>query len=151
MKRTMLSVLVCVLVAQLAAIAADELTLSVGWTYNKLGRKRVLTSTAVEYNCNGQGVVENVQTISTNTVADALVMGGVTNAGFAYFKNLGSSTYTNAAAIYIEIGLYDVNTNFVSLVKLATNETATLFLSTSSPMARSTTTPQKLDYTITDR
>jgi hypothetical protein len=127
-----------------ACWAAEELTLSGGWTYNKNGRKRTLASTTSLNTITGNYVIENVQLISTNTVGDALEMGGVTTAGFAYFHN---SDATN----YIEIGVQDASTNFCAFLKLASGQNATVWLGTTAPYARANTNSIKLDYVITDR
>ncbi|MEN6360046.1 MAG: hypothetical protein ABFD59_08320 [Smithella sp.] len=124
--------------------AGDELTLSQGWTYSKSGRTRVLSTTGVKYGIAGAGVVENVQVVSTNTVGDALTLGGVTTPGFAWFKNLSTNHY-------IEIGLQDSSTNFVSFIKLNTNQAQACWLSVAAPYARGNGATVQLDYMICDR
>jgi hypothetical protein len=128
----------------LVAFAADELQLSVGWQYDKNGRKRILGVTSTNYDVTGNGVIENVQTISTAAAGDALTMGGVTNAGFAWFNNLS----TNRT---IQIGCYDVNTNFLAFLSLSPGEKAECWLATSTPRAKAITASAKLDYVIVDR
>jgi len=145
MKRLILALLLCGLAG---AWAADELSLSIGWTYDMNGRKRVLSPTTSKFTIATNAVVENVQEFSTNAAA-ALVLGGVTSCGFAYFKNLDTNDY-------IEIGCMDVNTNFVAFLRLEALQTATAWLATSAPYAwpaHDTTNRAtvKLDYVISNR
>ena len=140
----------------LAAFAADELTVSDGFSYNKNGRYRSQSTASKEYDVTGNGVIENVQLVSTNAAGDALVMGGVATAGFAKFKNLGPSVGINTnespATNSIEIGIYDVNTNFLAFITLGSNESAQVWLSSISLRARATgTNSVKLDYVIVDK
>jgi hypothetical protein len=128
----------------LGVMAADELSVSMGWTYNKGGRARTLAATTVKYDIAGAAVIENVQSVSTNASGDALVLGGVTDPGFGYFKNLDATNY-------IEVGSFDVNTNFVSFLELKAGEKAIVFLSVAAPRARSHTAAVRLDYVISDR
>ncbi len=127
-----------------AAWAADELQLSIGWTYSKNGRKRTLAPTAVNYNVAGSAVIENVQTIATNAGGAALVLGDVTDPGFAWFNNLDASNK-------VEIGCYDVNTNFVAALSLRAGEKAACWLAMTAPRAMAYTNSVKLDYVIVNR
>lgn len=133
-----------VLAVMAAAWAADELSVTTGWAYSKNGRVRTMAPTTVRYDIAGISVVENVQTVSTNTTGDALVLGGVTNAGFAYLHNLETNNY-------IEVGVYDALTNFVVVIKLNGGEAQTCWLGITAPRARANTAAGKLDYMISDR
>ena len=144
MKRIAGWMAVVLMVCVLGVMAADELSISMGWTYSKNGRARTLAATTVKYDIAGAAVIENVQSVSTNAAGDALVLGGVTDPGFGYFKNLDATNY-------IEIGSYDVNTNFLAFAKLKALEKAIVFLGVTAPRARSHTAAVKLDYVISDR
>lgn len=124
------------------ALAAD-LAVSTGWTYNKNGRVRTLSPTTVNYSIASNYVVENVQSISTNLVGDALELGNVTIPGFAWFKNYDTN--------YVEIGCWDATSNFVAFLKLMPTNSCTAWLSTTAPRARANIAPVKLDYMISDR
>lgn len=136
----------CVLLMLLAlgAWAADELQLTVGWQYNKNDRKRILSPAADKFDVSGNGVVENVQTISTNATGDALILGGVVTPGFAWFHNTDTSRV-------VTVGSYDVNTNFLGFLELRAGQKAACWLSTTAPRARATAAAVKLDYIIVDR
>jgi len=144
MMKRLLAGLVAVLAVLAVARAADELSVTTGWTYSKNGRTRQLTPAAVKYDVSGAGVVENVQSISTNATGDALVLGGITTPGFAYFKNLETNNY-------IEVGILDATTNFVAFLKLNGEEAQTCWLGITAPYARANTAASKLDYVIIDR
>jgi hypothetical protein len=138
----------------LVVMASDELSQTDGWTYDKNGRKRSKATSTLRHDVSGDGVIENVQLVGTNAGGDALVLGSVTNPGFAYFKNLNAvSVRTNGVSTnLIQVGAYDVNTNFVAFIRLDTNQSATVWLDTSAPRARATgTNSVKLDYAIMDR
>lgn len=137
-------IVVAVASIAVAAIAADELDLTVGWTYEKNGRKRILASDLTEYDVTGNSVVENVQLVSTNAGGDALVLGGVTDPGFAWFNNLDASNR-------VQIGSYDVNTNFLAFMELRPGEKAIAWLAVAAPRAMAQTNAVKLDYIISDR
>jgi len=141
MKRLIAFVL---LVGMAAVYAADELQLTAGWQYNKNGRKRILAPISSNYDVSGNAVIENVQSIATNAGGEALVLGDVTAPGFAWFYN----TSTNDQ---VQIGCYDVNTNFVAFLKLKAGEKAACFLNTTAPRAMSLTNAVRLDYVIVDR
>ena len=73
--KSRLAALVCFVA--LAAFAADELQQSVGWTYNKNGRKRSLAAVTEKYDIAGGGIIENVQVIATNGPGELLTLGDV--------------------------------------------------------------------------
>jgi len=138
----------------LVVMASDELSQTDGWSYDKNGRKRSKATSTLRHDVSGDGVIENVQLVGTNAGGDALVLGGVTNPGFAYFKNLNAvSVRTNGVSTnMIQVGAYDVNTNFVAFLLLDTNRSAQVWLDTAAPRARATgTNSVKLDYVILDR
>ena len=139
MKRILIAFLLLGLVS---VWAADELSLSVGWTYDKNSRKRILSPTTTKHTITGNYIVDGVQNVATS--ATAITLGAVTNAGWAYFKNLGPSNY-------VELGCMDVNTNFVAFARLATNEVAVLWLGTLAPYGKANAAAVKLDYAISDR
>jgi hypothetical protein len=126
----------------LFVLADDDITISMSWTYDVGGRKRSLPSTTTKFSVGTNNVIENIQNIGTSE--EALTMGEVTNPGFAYFKNLDTTNF-------IEIGQYDVNTNFVAFVKIETNAACVLWLGTTAPYAKADTAACKLDYVIADR
>jgi hypothetical protein len=71
---------------------------------------QTLTLTAANPNVAGM-----TQSINTNTVGTALTLGDVSTNGVCWFRNLD-------AANYVEIGVRDVNTNFLPLVRLNASE-----------------------------
>ena len=123
--------------------AADELSVSQGWTYNKNNRRRVLASTTIQYDVAGNAVIENVQAIGTNAAGEALVLGDVSDPGFAWFHNTSSNDY-------LEVGTYD-GTNFTAFLKLYAGQRQTCWLATSAPRAITYTNSVNLDYIIIDR
>lgn len=142
MMKRKLALVLCLVAC--AAWAADELSLSIGWTYNKNGRKRVLTPTTTSYDVGGNAVIENVQSIATNAGGEALVLGDVTSPGFAWFQNLDATNQ-------VDIGVYDVNTNFVTVIRLKAGEKSATWLGVSAPRALAYTNAVRLDYVIVDR
>jgi hypothetical protein len=125
--------------------AADELSVTEGWIYSKNGRSRVMSATTLKADIAGNGVIENVQAIPTNDPGTVLVLGGVTNAGFAWFKNIST---TNG---YVEIGGLESNGCFIAFLKLNTNECQTCWLAITNPRARANGRTMNLDYVIIDR
>jgi len=136
--------LVLLVATAAACFAADELSVQLGWTYNKGGRRRDLAPTTTQYDVSGAAVIENVQSIATNAGGEALLMGDVTDPGFAWFQNLSTNDR-------VEIGCYDVNTNFVALMELRSGEKAVAWLSTAAPRALAYTNAVQLDYVIIQR
>jgi hypothetical protein len=140
--KTRLAALVCFVA--LAAFAADELQQSVGWTYNKNGRKRTLAAVTEKYDIAGGGIIENVQTIATNGPGELLTLGDVATPGWSYFKNLDGTNY-------VEIGCWDAHSNLVVFLKLNAGEAMPAWLGCAAPRARANTKTVKLDYVISDR
>ena len=140
--KTRLALVACF--ACLVGFAADELQQSVGWTYNKNGRKRSLAAVTAKYDISGAGIIENVQTIATNGTGEALILGDVATPGWSYFKNLDGTNY-------VEIGCWDAHSNLVVFLKLNAGEAMPAFLGCTAPRARAHTTTVKLDYVIADR
>lgn len=132
------------LLAAVSAWAADELNFTAGWTYNKAGRKRILSPASDNYDVSGDAVIENVQSIATNASGEALLLGDVTNPGFAWFQNLDASNI-------VEVGCWDATSNFVAFVKLNAGEKAACFLATAAPRALAYTNAVNLEYVISDR
>jgi hypothetical protein len=152
--RRIVGAIALLIILGIAAWAADELRTTDGWSYSKNGRERSKGTATLRWDVAGDGVIENVQLVSTNPGGDALVLGGVTNPGFAYFKNLDAvSVRTNGVSTnLIQVGAYDVNTNFVAFLLLDTNRSAQVWLDMAAPRARATgTNSVKLDYVILDR
>lgn len=153
MKKVFLGLAALALVV-LLAFAADELSVTEGWRYDKNGRKRELSSSTIRFDVTGNGVVENVQLISTNLLGTALALGGLGTPGFASFKNLGP-TFTQTNMIQtniIEVGYIDTAGAFLPFVRLDTNQMALVWLATNQPVARAIATNSvNLDYTIVDR
>jgi hypothetical protein len=83
-------------------------------------------------------LVSNVQVVGTTY--EALVMGDVTTAGYAFFRNMDATNY-------VEVGL-DVAAAFQPLVRLNAGETAVFRLTTNAPFARFNTLAGNLEYTI---
>ena len=133
-------ILAAVLAVCATAWAADELSLSMGWTYNKSDRKRSLPPATETYDISGPGVLENVQSIGTT--AEGLAIGEVTNAGFFYAHNLGTNN--------IHVGV-TTGGLFVAFGKLGADEAGSFFLSTTGVWARATTAATLLEYVIADR
>jgi len=127
----------------MAAIAADELTLSAGWTWAKGNAQRTLVAAVTRFDVAGDAIVQNVQTLTTNVAA--LVLGGVAAPGFAYYHNLDATNFC-------EIGRMD-GTNFVAFVKLGPTEACMGFFVTNAPYARAlaTTNSVALDYAVSER
>lgn len=121
---------------------ADELTLNTGWTYNKNGRKRVISPTVSQEDISGAGVVENMQAIGF-AAHEALVLGDVATPGFCYFRN---SHATN----YIEIGIDSTGT-FVPFIKLMAGQSCFVWWGGTDPYAKANTSAINLDYAIADR
>lgn len=146
MKKKLAGLLIIVVLALfVVALAADDaVVLSMNWTYNKDGRKRSLAPVTITYSVAGEAVIENVQRIGTGATGEPLLLGDVTDPGFAYFKN---TDLTN----FIEIGTLDVNTNWVTFLKLNTNEMSVMWLGTAAPRAKADTASARLDYVIADR
>jgi hypothetical protein len=136
-------------------LAAEELTVTEGWVYVKNGRSRSLGTTSSRETVAGDGVLDNVQTVSTNAAGDDLILGGVTTAGYAWFKNLGISGAipTNSAPTNrIYIGRLDSATNFSAFLDLNTNQAAMVFLATTNLRARAVgTNSVRLEYMVIDR
>ena len=141
MKRYIVAMLVLLAVG---VWAADELQVTTGWQYNKNSRKRLLTASVTLYDVAGNGVVENVQTVSTNAGGDALILGGVTTPGFAWFQNTDA---TNT----VYVGCYDALTNLVNFLELRAGEKAVCWLATTAPRAMAVSNAVRLDYVISDR
>ena len=83
-------------------------------------------------------------TISTNTVGTALPLGSVVTNGWAWFRNLDASNY-------VEIGVQDVNTNFLPLIRLNYGDaTVTRLAQGVTPCARANVASVVLEYQIFD-
>lgn len=138
--------------------AQQELTVTEGFSYDKDGRRRSSPTASVRYDVAGDGVLENIQFLPTNELGVLLTLGGVTDPGFATFKNIGPivGVSTNPVSTNsIQIGTaYATNgvTNFVAFLLLDTNQTSHGWLATDAPRGRATgTNSVRLSYTITDR
>ena len=144
--------LICIAVIALAALfalsvtAADELLVTAGSQYKKEGRRRVLAPVGDQVDVAGNAVLGNVQTITTNAGGEALLLGDVTAAGFAWFHNLATNTI-------IDVGTYDrTGTNLVTFLRLLPTERTATFLATTNLRAIAyTNTDARLDYVIMDR
>uniref|UniRef100_A0A6M3LQU7 Uncharacterized protein n=1 Tax=viral metagenome TaxID=1070528 RepID=A0A6M3LQU7_9ZZZZ len=153
-KRTAL-IVIAGIASACVVLADNELNLSQGWQYNKNGRQRIKSTVSTRYNVNGNGVIENVQLITTNEVGDLLDLGGVTDPGFAAFKNLGVNFTMSTNGVYtnlIEIGSWDANSNFVVFLSIETNRSCQTWIGTAAPRARTIgTNSVQLDYVIMDK
>jgi len=88
-----------------------------------------------------QGLVRNVQTISTGAGGDALDLGSVVTNGWAIFSNLDSTNF-------VEVGI-QIGGTFYAFLKLKGGEQAgPLRLGTAAPYARADTASVKLFYII---
>ena len=147
-KRMILVVLL--FAAAVGLYAADELLVTSGWTYNKGGRQRINVPAATKYDVDGAGIIENVQSITTNVAGEALILGGVTDPGFAWFKNADTN-----AGFAIQIGTTDGST-ISPFLELGPGEATTAWLGVTSVAARATSWTSvwfdlTLDYIISDR
>ena len=97
---------------------------------------RNATDSAVSYVGNKAKAAASFVTDTANKVkntATALVLGGVTSPGFAYFKNLDPTNY-------IEIGRMDITgTNFVPVIKLNALQYTMGWIVTNAPYAKAHT------------
>ena len=83
-------------------------------------------------------------TISTNTVGTALSLGSVVTNGWAWFRNLAQTNY-------VELGVQDVNTNFLPLIRLTAGDVAVTRMAPGVvPYARANTESVVLEYLIFD-
>jgi len=90
---------------------------------------------------NVQGLVRNVQSISTTTNGEALNLGSITTVGWAIFANLDDTNY-------VEVGV-QVGGTFYPFLKLKSGEQAgPMRLGVSNPYARANTAAVKLFYII---
>ena len=135
--------ILAVLLIVVGAWAADEMQLSIGWTYNKNNRKRILSPAASKYDVGGNAVIEAVISITTNAAGEALGLGDVTTPGFAWFYNLDTNNF-------VEIGTTD-GTNHTAFLKLRAGEKAALWLGVAAPAAKATTNAVWLSYVIVNR
>lgn len=71
---------------------------------------------------------------------EAIPMGDVSTAGWAWFENLDTTNY-------VEIGI-DVSSAFHAFLKLKPGEFALVRLATNAPYAKANTAAVKLDYEI---
>jgi len=152
MKRIVLTV--CAVAGLAVAVVAGDLSISQGWKYTKNGQVRYLPPAEVSWNLTGNGKLDNVQLVSTNILGDALVVGGVTTAGFFQGLNMGPvSVNTNGVQTNrVQIGALDSGGLFLPLLNLDTNQAAMTWLDTIALRARATgTNSVQLGYTITDR
>ena len=81
------------------------------------------------------GGVQNV-----GTTEEAVAVGDVASAGFAYFKNVDATNY-------VQLGAMNGGT-FVPFVKLTAGQACVLPLGTSAPYAKANTAAVALDYFI---
>ena len=141
MKRLAMLFLMC---GTFLAMGADELDVTVGWNYSKGGRARLRTTSLTEHDVAGDAVIDNLQNVATNATGTALLLGGVTEAGFGWFQNTDASNQ-------VSIGTMDANTNFVAFVRLRPAESAALWLATTNVYAVAYTNAVDLDYSIFSR
>ena len=153
MKRFLLTVCAVAGLA-VAAMAADELKLTQGFGYSKNGVAFSYSQLTSSFDVSGNGVVQNVQSISTNILGDVLNMGGVTVQGAAMFKDIGP-TFSNTNGIqtnFVQIGTLDSGGQFLAFLKINTNQVATVWLDSGALRARATgTNAVQLLYGIVDR
>jgi len=71
---------------------SNELKVTIGWTYNKNGRTRNLNPALVNIDVDADGVLENVQSITT--VAALVELGSLSEIGWGYFRNAGENEIT---------------------------------------------------------
>ena len=83
-------------------------------------------------------LVENVQDVGTTH--EALVMGEVSTAGYAFFRNLDGTNF-------VEIGI-DASGTFHGTIKLKAGEAAIVRLGTNAPYAQADTAAVDLQYMI---
>lgn len=87
--------------------------------------------------------IGGVQTIGTS--AEAIAMGDVSTAGYAYFINLDATNF-------VEIGALDGSSNLIVFLKLLPGQAAgPLPLGTNAPNAKADTGSVRLEYYIQSR
>lgn len=117
---------------------ANEIKYQLSLTATK-GFMSVANQTAIlSADMTGDPVASGVQSIGTTAVA--IGIGGVTTAGFSFFRNLSTTNF-------VEIGT-GTGGSFVSFAKLKAGESAIIRLGTNAPTARANTAAINLQYVI---
>jgi len=118
---------------------ANELSLTLGWKYDKNSRIRIISPVTTKHDVTLSTVVEQVQAIGF-AAHEALVLGEVAAPGFAWFHNTDATNY-------VEIGI-DVSAAFHAFLKLLPGQKAACWLATAAPYAKANTASVNLDYTL---
>jgi len=71
---------------------SNELKVTIGWSYDKNSRVRFLNPTLVNIDVDADGIIENVQSITT--VAALVEIAAISSIGWGYFRNAGENEIT---------------------------------------------------------
>lgn len=118
---------------------ANEITVDVALSFLKGFSQQQMSPGAISVNMTGSAAVSAVQNIDFTT-AEALAMGDVSSAGYAYFRNIGPTN-----AVDIGTGLAG---SFAPFIRLKVGEAAVCRLGTNAPTARAVTAAINLQYMV---
>lgn len=118
---------------------ADELTLSLKFTFEKNGYKDS-RSISDSVTVTGNATCGGVQTIGTTH--EAIGKGDIGTCGFMRVMNIDSTNY-------VELGV-EVAATFYPFVKLKPGESSVFRLGTSTPYAKANTASVRIDYLIVE-
>lgn len=116
---------------------ANEITTAFTLNYSKNGIEESRTLSD-EITVSGDDYIAGTE--SVGTTEEALEMGDVGTAGWAYFKNIDATNY-------VELGIVGSGT-FYPFAKLKAGESCVLRLGTSTPYAKANTAACRLEYKI---
>jgi hypothetical protein len=116
---------------------ADEITLNLRMAVQNNLYRETFDPRTVSVTMSGTTVTGGVQSIGTS--AEAIVMNDVSSAGYAAFRNTGSSD--------IDLGT-GTGTSFVGFGRVKAGEVAVMRLSTNAPAARASGSASNLQYLI---
>ena len=119
---------------------ADEIAVTIALSVAKGNLALAIASERFLPDMSGTRYIDNVQNIGTT--AEALGVGDVGTAGWAYFKNLDLTNY-------VEIGR-DIS-GFQAFIKLLPGEACVVRLGTSAPYAKANTAAIDLKYVIIEQ
>lgn len=121
---------------------ANEITLTMGMRVRKGGLAIDIATNQLARTLTGARRASQTQTIGTGA-HEALVIGDVSSAGYAFFKNLDGTNY-------VELGR-DLTGTFVPFAKLLAGDIAMLPLTSTAVYAKANTGAVELDYLILER
>jgi hypothetical protein len=135
--------LIAIAIAAVSVWAADEITVSASLRVNNGDLAVQKDSGGSRYTQTTKGHVGGVQIIGTNA-CEALPLTDLTAAGWCYMRNLDTNNP-------VEVGVVDVNTNFLPLLKVKATEFALFRLVPGvTPYALATNANVRLDFEILD-